>query len=441
MARLLISPRALSRLRLVYPSSGDVQQVTTPANPLTGADAVWSNVAGLTALPCRVSPRRGRRIVTAGNPNLYQTHTISFRGYHPGIVPEMRIVAGGSNYLVLFVGHDGNLYETQCEVALTTSLSVAAFSFIDTVALSTAQAGAAGFLAGVVASAYPLYLSPAQEFAVGDTSRTVRFDSGPMIGVLGAAYAPAYPGATTAFDYGTTLRITMSNGTLSSSTEATVRQLGANLLALGELLVHFVTATLVSPGVYDISGLLPGRRGSDYVTAVASTTKCLLLVDHNGAAASAVQTMRIPVDRVGSSQLYYAHTADPNTAPRAYAVTSGGNSLKPIAPVRPRVMRNDAGDVTMRWDARTRNSDTWWTDGTRPVLSDPRLFDIELLSGTTVVNTRQVHDLGAGACSTIYTAAELTAIFGSVPASLSGRVYQVNNSTLGRGHPRSFNGL
>ena len=62
-----------------------------------------------------------------------------------------------------------------------------------------------------------------------------------------------------------TVRVTMTNGTLSSCTYDEMVQDGRNLCLVGDEIIQFQTATLVSGSTYTLSNLLRYRRGTDYL--------------------------------------------------------------------------------------------------------------------------------------------------------------------------------
>jgi len=70
-------------------------------------------------------------------------------------------------------------------------------------------------------------------------------------------------------------------------------------------------------------------------------------------------------------------------------------------------------------------------DVTVPLGEDSESFEIDVLSGATVLRT-----LHATTPSTLYAAADETADFGATQSSLAVRVYQMS-ATVGRGFPAS----
>jgi hypothetical protein len=88
-------------------------------------------------------------------------------------------------------------------------------------------------------------------------------------------------------------------------------------------------------------------------------------------------------------------------------------------------MRDDGG-VTIRWIRRTRADGDSWT-GEVPLGEDSERYEVDILSGTTVVRT-----LSVTTSSVLYAAADELADFGMAQSSLTVRVAQLS-ATVGRG--------
>ena len=139
--------------------------------------------------------------------------------------------------------------------------------------------------------------------------RESNFSNEATIGTLTTALGAT--GAT--FDYSSTVRVTMISGGLAAATEDHVTR-GANVLLVKEpdgsdglgtgRLLQWTTATVVSPGVYDLSGLRNARGVVDTLPAIATGALCLLLSDENGGQAAGVVSIVVPRALLGSSQSY-----------------------------------------------------------------------------------------------------------------------------------------
>jgi Putative phage tail protein len=255
------------------------------------------------------------------------------------------------------------------------------------------------------------------------------------------------------FDYSTTLRISLERGSVGNATEAQVRA-GANLLALGERLIHWTTATEVEAGVFDLTGLLNGVGGSDYygedTGTIASGTRVCLLVDNAGKRQTGI--IRVPMQRTSINQAMQFQVAA--TAPALtnlpeedrpitplQSVTFAGNSLKPHSPWGIEVSRDEGtGDVTIQWRARTREPNAWYNTGVAPEQADTNKFQLTLKNGSSVAHTRDVtHADAAAPVSVTISAADLSS-YGLDPDSLSGEVRHYGRY-IALGHPRRFTNL
>lgn len=156
------------------------------------------------------------------------------------------------------------------------------------------------------------------------------------------------------FDESSTVDVIIGNGagdTLSSATELAVYN-GANLCVIGDELVQFKNATLTATNKYTLSGLLRGRRGTEWAmdTHLGGEQFCMLpAINVNG-----------PFDELGVSMLFKAVTAGAalSTA-TAETFTNDGEALRPYAPVHLGGGRNAAGDIIINWVRRTRIGGSW----------------------------------------------------------------------------------
>ncbi|MHC1758330.1 MAG: phage tail protein [Negativicutes bacterium] len=123
---------------------------------------------------------------------------------------------------------------------------------------------------------------------------------------------------TTVWDNTNTVDVTMYNGTLASHTEAEVLA-GFNAAMLGDEVIQFKTATLLSAGVYRLSGLLRGRHGtaaevsthtSDdrFVLIEASTLGIIPTTDFGNAVAYRVGPVTKPVDDLTYENITFTYT-------------------------------------------------------------------------------------------------------------------------------------
>lgn len=143
------------------------------------------------------------------------------------------------------------------------------------------------------------------------------------------------------------------NSTLSSSTRSAVyNNRFVNRMLIGNEVIQFIYATLLSPGVYKLSGLLRGLTGTEWASVghVASE-KCMRLRDTGG-----VRRIEVQNSDVGRELIYLGVTIGRRRSSAANVpFTVAGVGMKPYAPIDIRGAR-DAGDLTVSWQRRSRLS-------------------------------------------------------------------------------------
>jgi hypothetical protein len=109
--------------------------------------------------------------------------------------------------------------------------------------------------------------------------------------------------------------------------------------------------------------------------------------------------------------------------------TFGGVGLRPFSVSLIQGTRDlPAMDVTFTWIRRTRFGGDSWDAQDVPLNEEAELYDLEILSGTTVVRTRY----SLTSPTWYYSAAMQITDFGSAQSSYTVNVYQIS-ATYGRG--------
>jgi hypothetical protein len=114
----------------------------------------------------------------------------------------------------------------------------------------------------------------------------------------------------------------------------------------------------------------------------------------------------------------------------ALSMTPSTVALKPLSPVHLRAERTGDG-VVFSWVRRTRLSCESWDIDEIPLGEQFEAYELDVLSGSTVLRT-----LSVSAPSALYAAADEIADFGAPQTSLSVSVVQIS-ATVGRGFPAS----
>ena len=154
------------------------------------------------------------------------------------------------------------------------------------------------------------------------------------------------------WDERSTVTVNVGAGELSSSTRAAMYVDGTiNAMAIGAEVIRFRTASLVSPGVYTLSGLIRGAKGTEWAIGTHGASEPCTLLRAQG-------LRRVSQQSSESGQLRYLRGGSLGVA-LGSSVTTFTNtnvSIRPLSPVDLRAARQANGDVLVTWKRRTRLS-------------------------------------------------------------------------------------
>lgn len=235
------------------------------------------------------------------------------------------------------------------------------------------------------------------------------------------------------FDETNSVTVSLSQGTLSSSTRsAMLDDAGINLMLIGQEVIRFRTATFVSIGVYTLSGLLRGQLGTEWAMGGHTASDRVVLLR-----AAGLRYVAIDLPSLAAARYYKGVTIGKSLASvDSEAFTCNGVSLKPLAPVNIRRTVGTGNQITLTWSRRTRLACTFVGAAGISVplgeAAEAYEVDVVLVSGNALKRT-----LSAGSASAVYTAAMQTAdgISGSTPIRFD--VYQIS-AVVGRGYAGSL---
>jgi hypothetical protein len=223
------------------------------------------------------------------------------------------------------------------------------------------------------------------------------------------------------FDRVNTVDVAVLGGTLTSKSELAVLN-GANACVIGEEIVQFTTATLVSTNVYRLSGLLRGRLGTEHLMDSHAVGDRFVMLD------SAVIKETMPLFLIGLQSYYKALSvgtllADADEIPFTYR----GIKFTPFSPVDIRGVRDGSGNLTITWKRRTRIGGAWRDGVDAPLSEQFEAYEIDIMNGATVVRI-----IPTSSQTATYNAAQQGADFGSTQDSVSVRIVQLS-AVVGRG--------
>lgn len=192
----------------------------------------------------------------------------------------------------------------------------------------------------------------------------------------------------------------VGGGEVSSTTWAGLLS-GANRALLGDEVIHFKTASVVSAGVYRLTGLLRARCGTEDAMSGHYMTERFVLLD------DAVERFPSPLSSVGQDAIYRGTTFG-HLAVSGYEVevTETQAGMMPLAPVYLAVGYAGTSGYVARWTRRTRYPAPW-IDGADAPLGETseryRATIWEALNESSEVEpTSQTYTFGAGRSLTYY---------------------------------------
>lgn len=224
------------------------------------------------------------------------------------------------------------------------------------------------------------------------------------------------------FDETNVLRVEVS-GTLETKTELQVLN-GANVAVVGDEIIQFKNADLVSTGVYDLSGLLRGRMGTEWAMDSHAINERFAIVASDSSKFIQVPTVDFNANRIWAS-LTLGKTIEHAVRTN---ITYAANNQKPLSPVQIGAGSAGYGTAwTINWVRRSRYR--WqWLDGV-DVGADEDSYDFEvaILDGATTVRTISV----TAAQTAQYTNAQQVTDFGDWQNSITYKIRQVGDLVNG----------
>jgi hypothetical protein len=213
------------------------------------------------------------------------------------------------------------------------------------------------------------------------------------------------------FDETNTVQVRLSpgSGTLSSSNALGVLN-GANRAMVGDEMIQFKTATLDSERTYTLSGLLRGRRGTEWaISEHGAGEERFVLLPAQNVEGSGLE--------LGQERTYKAVTQGSSLASAsAVAFTNNGIALMPYAPVELGGGRNGSGDVTLTWVRRTRIGGAWTDYVDAPLSEATEAYSVLIYSSSAYSVIKRTTYVTAATLT--YTAAEQTTDFGSAQSTV-----------------------
>lgn len=232
------------------------------------------------------------------------------------------------------------------------------------------------------------------------------------------------------FDEQNSVTLDVEDGTLASSTRAAVlASASVNAMLIGSEIVQFRTAMLVSPGVYTLTGLLRGCRGTEWAMSGHAASERAVLLSTSG-----LRRIVPPTTDLGVSFYYKGVTIGRalSTA-TAETFTDNGIGLKPFAPLDLRAARDGSDNITFTWQRRTRLAVRMIgaLGISVPLGEDSEAYEVDIYADGTYAAVLRTISATSATCA--YSAADQTTD-GLTPGDpVYARVYQLS-AIVGRGY-------
>ncbi len=263
-------------------------------------------------------------------------------------------------------------------------------------------------------------------------SLSVSRDNGQSWIDAGSTAAPAVMGATltmlpggpaTIFDDTSSVDVTMVNPgmDLNDADDAALIR-GENVAIVGDEVIQFGRAVPLGAGVWRLSRLLRGRRGTDHASGGHGTGEFFGLLDPDSLVAIAAEigdNISIMASGIGD--------ADPIIA----SILVEGRAVRPLSPCHVRATWEGAGDTQVRWIRRSRAG--WsWPDGVDvPLGEEIELYEVTAVPSVGTVRIAQTGgavfaytaldravDIAAGATSIVFSIVQIGQFARSRPAAV-----------------------
>lgn len=232
------------------------------------------------------------------------------------------------------------------------------------------------------------------------------------------------------FDEVNTVTVNVGDATLISSTrDILLDNLGVNLMMIGDEIIQFINATLVTTGVYTLSRLLRGCRGTEWaMTGHEAGERCVLLRPQG------MRRVLTENAELGLVRHYKGVTLGRSlSSATSEEFTNSGIGLKPFAPFDLRASRDASNNVTLTAQRRSRLSVRMIGSSGISVPLGEAEEQYQWIIYASSVSDVAVRTITSGVPSASYTAAEQTAD-GLTPGNpISVGVVQMSQ-TVGRGY-------
>lgn len=198
---------------------------------------------------------------------------------------------------------------------------------------------------------------------------------------------------------------------------------GRNLALVGQELIQFLDVEMLSVTTARLTGLVRGRRGTEWAMSVHAANEDFVLLDAETLAALAVP--------VGASPIRVIASGLGDVAPAEAIALTPNASLIPLSPVHLRATPLANGDTDIRWTRRSRDGWRWLDSVDAPLAEESEGYTV-----TLTPNGGAARAIAAALPNYVYSATEKAAdISGGADTVL---VAVSQSGTFGTSRPSSI---
>ncbi|PXA83638.1 hypothetical protein DMC47_42730 [Nostoc sp. 3335mG] len=227
--------------------------------------------------------------------------------------------------------------------------------------------------------------------------------------VMGRAVTVLPPAGGALRDTADSVDIALLNDAMAlAGSDATGLSATTNLALLGDELIQFASAEQIGPGLFQLGGLLRGRRGSEWAMANHAIGERFVLID-----ADTLLAWQLPLSAIGHGVRVSASgvgDADPADA----SLTFQARALRPPAPVGLTASPMPDGSIEIGWTRRSRVGWDWLDDTDVPLAEEAERYQLSIsrTGGTALAITADVPSVSI-------SSAQIAAIGGSGPLAVA----------------------
>ena len=183
--------------------------------------------------------------------------------------------------------------------------------------------------------------------------------------------------------------VELLSGTLSSVTDVAVLN-GANVACIGNEIVQFRDATLISGTTYRLKGLLRARLATNDVAAAHVAGERFVLLTPQS-----IRRIRVDAIDPRGQWTYIANTLGGRRDVSYYqTVRHEGRSLRPLSPVLLSAVRGANNVYVIRWTRRARINAAWEDGRDVPLDEEKEVYDVEVTTTSGDIRIFYLSDFG-----------------------------------------------